>query len=72
MYVCAHMWETMEESKDAGAATELMCTSCKYTLSLDPGWTWQHGPVAVLPLLVYQILQLPMRSNIRKEPQQLN
>lgn len=66
--VCVHARETTGENKDPEAATELTCTHCEYMLSLATGWTWWHGPVAALPLLGYQILQFPTRSNIRKEP----
>lgn len=65
-FLCAHTWETMGESKDPGAATELTCSYCEYTLSLVTGWAWWHRPVAVLPLLGHQILQLSTRGNIRK------
>lgn len=67
MCVCTHVQETTRESKDPGAATELMCSYCEYMLS-STGWTWWHGPVAALPLLGYQILQQPTRGNVRKEP----
>jgi len=69
--VHVHAWETLGESKDPGAAPELTCAYCEYALGCVTGWTWWHWPVAAFPLLWYQILQLPTRSGIRKEPQQL-
>lgn len=55
----------------AGPVYVYMCgvyASWEHMLVSATGWAQWHGAVAALPLVSYQILQLPKRYSSRKEP----